>query len=63
MSDNEKNTGRDFGDSLQLNNWILDSGVTCHITSQNSDFIPGLFEDMYTYIEVADGHHFTEKQK
>ena len=28
-----------------------------------SDFIPGLLEDTYKHIEVADGHHVTEKQK
>ena len=32
MSDNDKSLSRDFGDSLQLTNWILDSGATCHMT-------------------------------
>ena len=32
---------RGFGDSLQLTNWILDSGETSHITSDISDFIQG----------------------
>ena len=27
------------------------------------DFIPGLLEDTDKYIEVADGHHITAKQK
>ena len=27
------------------------------------DIIPGLLEDMDTYIEVADGHQVTAKQK
>ena len=45
MSDNEKSPSTDFGDSLQLTNWVLDSGATCHIIPQVSDFIPGLLED------------------
>ena len=32
-------------DGSQLTNWILDSGATCHITPEVSDFIPGLLED------------------
>ena len=34
MSDDEESSSRDFGDSLQLTNWILDSGATCHMTPQ-----------------------------
>ena len=45
MSDNDECPGRNFGDSLQLTNWILDSGETCHITSEVSGFIPGSLED------------------
>ena len=41
MSGNEKSSSIYFGDSSQLNNWNLDSGATCHMTSQVSDFIPG----------------------
>ena len=41
ISGNEKCSSRYFGDSLQLTNWILDSGATCHMTTQVSDFIPG----------------------
>ena len=41
MSTNDKFPSGKFGDSLQLTNWILDSGATCHITSEASDFIPG----------------------
>ena len=61
MSDNGKCSGRDFGDSSQLTNWILDSGATCHMMPQVLDFIPGLLEDMDKHIEVADGHHVKEK--
>ena len=48
---------------IQLVNWILDSGATCHMTSEVSDSIPGSLEDMDKYIEVADRHHITAKQK
>ena len=63
MSDNYESPSKDFGDSLQLNNWILDSGAMCHMTPQVYDFIPGLLEDMDKHIEVTDRHHFTAKQK
>ena len=48
---------------MQWTNWILDSGATCHTTPQVLYFIPGLLEDTDKYIEVADGHHVTAKQK
>ena len=63
MSSDEKREIKEYGDSLQLTNWILDSGATCHMTPEVSDFIPGLLEDMDKYIEVADRHHVTAKQK
>ena len=63
MSSNYKCLGGKFGDSSQQTNWILDSGATCHITPEVSDFIPGSLEDMDRHIEVADGHHVTAKQK
>ena len=63
MSDNDKCSSRNFGDSSQLTNWILDPGETCDMTPQVSDFIPGLLEDTNKNIEVADGNHVTEKQK
>ena len=40
MSTNEESTGKDFGDSLKLTNWILDSGASFHMTPEISDFIP-----------------------
>ena len=61
-SDNERKIVK-YGDSLQLTNWILDSGATCHMTPEVSDFIPGSLEDTDKYIEVADSHHVTAKQK
>ena len=41
MSFNAEIPRRDFGDIPQLNNWILDSGATCHMTPDISDYIPG----------------------
>ena len=46
----------------QLTNWILYSGATCHMTPEVSGFISGSLEDKDKYIEVADGHHVTEKK-
>ena len=63
MSDNEKCSSKNFGDSSQLTNWILDSGATCHMTPEATYLIPGSLEETNINIEVADGHHVTEKQK
>ena len=63
MSVNDDFTSGKFGDSSQLTNWILDSGVMCHMTQEVSDFIPGSLEDTDKHIEVADGHHVKAKQK
>ena len=63
MHGNDKSSSRYFGDSSQLINWILDSGAMCHMEPKISDFIPGLLEDTYKYIEVADGHYVTVTQK
>ena len=46
MSDNDKCSGNDFGDSSQLENWILDSRATCHMTPQVQDFITDSLEDI-----------------
>ena len=63
MSSDDKRKSIKHGDSSQLTNWILDLGATCHMTPEVSDFIPGTLEDTDKYIEVADGHHVTAKQK
>ena len=63
MSGNDKCPSGNFGDSSLLTNWILDSGATCNMTPEVSDFIPVSLEDTYQHIEVADGHHVTAKQK
>ena len=47
MSGNDESSSRDFCDSSQKTNWILDSGATCNMTTQLSDFIPCLLEDKY----------------
>ena len=51
-----------FVDSLQLTNWVLESGATCHMTPEISVFIPVSMVETDNYIKVADGHSFTEKQ-
>ena len=63
MSSDDKRKSKYYGDCSQLTNWILDSGATCHMTPEVTDFIPGSLEDTDKYIEVADGHHVTAKQK
>ena len=63
MSGSGEIPSRDFGDSSQLTNWISDSGATCHMTPQVSDFILVLLEDTNKYIEFLDVHHVTAKQK
>ena len=63
MSNDDVSENKDYGDSSQLTNWILDSGATCHMTPEFTDFIPGSLEDTDKFIEVADGHHVTAKQK
>ena len=58
---NDKYLSGNFGDSLQLNYWVLDSGAMCHMTPEVSDFIPGSLEDTDKHIAVADRHHVMEK--
>ena len=63
MSSNEKSSSRNFNGSLQLTNYILDSGATCNMTPQVSDFIPFSLEDTNKYIEFGYGNYVTAKQK
>ena len=63
MSNDDKRENKYYGNSSRLTNWILDSGATCHMTPEVTDFIPGSLEDTEKFIEVADGHHVTAKQK
>ena len=59
---NEKSHRRDFGDSSQLTNWILDSGATCPMTPEISDFITGPLAEIDKYTKIADGNFVTAKQ-
>ena len=61
MSSTDKLYSKMFGDSSKLTNWILDSGATCHMKPEVSDFYPGLLEETDKHIEVEDRHHVTEK--
>ena len=63
MSSDDERKIVNYGDSLQLTNWILDSGSTCHMTPEVTDFIPGSLEDTDKFVEVADGHHVTAGKK
>ena len=63
MSSDDERKSVKYGDISQSTNYILDSGSTCHMTPEVSDFIPGSLEDTDKYIEVADRHHVTAKQK
>ena len=49
MSINSYSPRIDYGDILKLTNWILDSGATCHMTPDISDFIPGLLVETNIY--------------
>ena len=44
-SSNDKRSSENYGDSSQWTNLILDSGATCHMTPEVSDFISGSLED------------------
>ena len=63
MSSNDEFPSGNFSDSLQLVNWILDSGAMCRMTPEVSYFISGLLEDTDKHIGVVDGHHVMSKQK
>ena len=63
MSGNDKCLSGNFGDSSQFTNWIFDSGATCHMKPEVSDFIPASLEDMDKHIEFGDGHHVTKKKR
>ena len=63
MSSDDKCSSENYDDSSQSTNWILDSGATCHMTPEVSYFIPRSLEDTDKYVEVADRHHVTAKQK
>ena len=63
MSNDDVSENKDYSNSSQLTNWILDSGATCHMTPEVTNFVLGSLEDTDKFIEVADRHHVTEKKK
>ena len=62
MSSNIEIPRRNFGDSSQLTNLILDSGATCHMTPEISDFIPVSLVETDKYIEVVYRNLVTAKK-
>ena len=62
MSCNDGCPSGNFGEILKLSNWIFDSGPTCHMMPEVSDFIPASLKDRDKHIEVADRHHVTTKK-
>ena len=60
---NEIIPGTDDEYSSQPSNFILDSGATCHMAPDISDFIPGALAGTDKYIEVTNENFVTaEKQ-
>ena len=62
MYTNEETPRKDYGERLQLTNYILDAGATCHMTPEISDFIPGLLVETDEYVEIS-GNLVTAKQQ
>ena len=58
MSVNDECPSGNFGDSSQLTNWVLYCGVTCHMTPEVSDFIPGSLEDTDTSKKIRCGSEY-----
>ena len=59
---NALSSRRNYGDSSQLINFILDSGVTCHRTPEISSFILGSLMETGKCIKVAYSYIVTVKQ-
>ena len=59
MNGNDECLSGNVGDSLQLTNWILDSGATCHMTPEVSDFIPGSLEDTDKHVQQGPAQDVT----
>ena len=56
MSPNTEIPRRNYGNSSQLTNWVLDSGATCHMAPDISYFVLVSLVETEKYIEVVDGH-------
>ena len=63
MSGNDECPSGSYGVILQLTNWILDSGATCHMTPVVLDFILGLLEDIAKHVEDTNINHVTAERK
>ena len=63
MSGNGECPSGNFGDSLQLTNWILDYVATCHMTPEVSYFIPGSLEDMDSILKLRTDITSQQKKK
>ena len=63
MSSNTESPRIYLGDSSQLTNWMLDSGATCHMTPDISDFITVSMMEIDKYIEVADGNFHSKTNR
>ena len=63
MSSNIGSPRKDFGDSSQLANLILDSRDTCHMTPEISYFISGSLVEMNKCIAFAERNCFTAKKQ
>ena len=59
LSSNAEILWSNYGDSLQLKIWLLDSGVTCHMIPDFSNFIPSSLVETDKYIKVADDNFIT----
>ena len=62
ISTNAESPKRDFGDRLQLTNWVLYSGATFHMTLDISYCVTVSLVETDKHIEVAYGHFITVKQ-
>ena len=51
MSSDDERKSVDYDDSSQLTNFILDSGATCHMMLEVTDFIPGSLEYTDKFID------------
>ena len=63
MSSDDEHKNVKYGDSLQLTNWILDSGATCHMTPEVSDSILGSLEDTENTLKLRTDIMSRQKKK
>ena len=50
MSSNAESPRRNYGDTSELTDWVLDPSATCYMTPEISDFIPGSLTETDKYI-------------